>query len=261
MKARVMLFAVVLIFISALDYQAQELDGNRLTVYGKVRVFAKADRATITFDIKGVGRSLQAAFNDANRQISAIAEKLYAIGLSEDNISTSFFQSRENFGDKAFLSSKRDYCAIMTAYITTDSLELLEPIVVILSESEVRRIADITFELINYSELRKDAMARAVDKAEEKAELISGQLGIPRGNIIEIEELKSSEPQQMSPYHLRTLRPSGPFNAPLILLSGSQSESPDNSGIFAQEIRFDSEVRLVYEILDDTQSIEMGQRD
>ena len=255
MKARVLLFAMVLIFISALDYQAQELDGNRLTVYGKVRVFAKADRATVTFNIKGVGRSLQLAFNDANKQINAIAERLHAIGLSEGNLSTSFFRSSENFGDKAFLSSKRDYRAIMTACITTDSLELLESIVVILSESEVRRIANITFELINYSEVRKDAMARAIDKAKEKAELISRQLGIRSGNIIEIEELKSTEPQNPWIY---PLIPSGPFNAPLVLSSSSRSENPDNSGIFAQEIRFDSEVRLVYEILDDTEDIEIG---
>jgi hypothetical protein len=36
-----------------------------------------------------------------------------------------------------------------------NSLSLLEPIVIILSESEVERIVDISFDLTNYSEMRK----------------------------------------------------------------------------------------------------------
>lgn len=55
MKSLKILFIAVL-YLSVTSF-GQEVENNRLTVYGKVKVFAKADRANIVFNLKGVGSS------------------------------------------------------------------------------------------------------------------------------------------------------------------------------------------------------------
>lgn len=249
MKSIKILFIAVL-FLSVASF-AQEVEDNRLTVYGKVKVFAKADRANIVFHLKGVGSSLNRAFDDAKQQMSIISTKLENIGLSKRDISTSFFQSRENFGDKAFLSSKKDYCAIMTVTVTTDSLELLEPVVVILSESRVESISSISFDLINYLDLRKRGLKEAVLKAKEKADLVSKELDLVCGDVLSVEEIKGPEPESRS---LTFNRYPSPFNVPLFTQEGPSYERGDESSIYSQEISFFSEVRIIFEIVNNESS-------
>jgi len=92
---------------------AQEITEKGMTVRGKARVYAPANRAKVSFSIEGVGKSLEAAFDDARLKMDSIASDLYAIGLSDRDIESSFY-SGENFGNKAFWSSKRDYKATLS---------------------------------------------------------------------------------------------------------------------------------------------------
>jgi uncharacterized protein YggE len=254
MRLRLIVFLVIGLLILAQSSYSQDIEENELTVYGKVRVFAKTDRANIPFVIRGFGKSLEEALGRANAKIDSVTEKLYALGLTEKNLSTSFFQSRENYGDKAFLSSKKDYRVTMNASITTDSLHLLEAIVIILSESNVERIDNVTFELINYSQLKKDALQKAVSQAKEKAEMMTQQLGVGCGDVIEIEEIRIDEPK--IPSHSRNY--SDTFNeAYLFGHLAVADEIFTSPGFFAQEITFDSEVKVVFKILNKSNSPEI----
>jgi uncharacterized protein YggE len=246
MKSFKILFIAIL-FLSVTS-MAQDVKKNHLTVFGKTKVFSKADRANIFFHIKGVGSGLNRAFDDAKQQMSIISIKLENIGLGERDISTSFFQSRENLGDKAFLSSKKDYCATMTVTITTDSLELLEPIVVILSESQVESISSISFDLTDYSDLRKRGLREAILKAKEKANFVSKELGLVCGDVLSVEEIRSPEPESRPTTFNRY---SSPFNVPLFVQEGSSYQTRDESSIYSQEISFFSEVKVTFEAVND----------
>lgn len=48
------LIKALFIFILVANCLSQEIKNNRLTVFGKVKVFTKADRANIIFHIKGL---------------------------------------------------------------------------------------------------------------------------------------------------------------------------------------------------------------
>jgi len=239
-------FNLLLILFITANCLSQEILDNHLTVYGKVKVFAKADRATITFNLKGTGSSLKSAFNDAKIQMNKISTALNNVGISEKDISTSFFQSSENYGDKAFLSSKKDYRAIMTVTITTDSLELLEPMVVILSENKVENISNISFDLIDFFNLKKKGLEKAISKAKEKADLICKEFGIKYSKILSIEEIKSPEPE--NPFKNYQEYPYLPFNAPLLMSERSLYKGKEFSSIYSQEISFYSEVKVMFEI-------------
>ena len=243
MLSKKLIVYCIMLMILSYGLNAQEIDKNKLTVFGKVRVFAQTDRATISFNIEGVGKTLENAFSDANGKIHSISEKLFEIGLNENDLVTSMFKNKENFGNKAFLSSKRDFKTTMSASVVTDSLELLEDIIIILSKSDIEIISNISFELVDYSKLRMDAFKKAAAKAKEKAEMISELLGIKLGNVIEFEQLKPEKVHSSSPL---ISNKSNPFNAPIIL----QDYNRKGGWNYAEEIQFDSEVKLVYEILD-----------
>ena len=246
------IYSLLIILILTTTCLSQEVKDNQLTVYGKVKVFAQADRASITLHIKGTGSSLKNAFDDAKTQMNTISTKLNNIGLGEKEISTSFFQSSENYGDKAFLSSKKDYRATMTVTITTDSLELLEPIVIILSEGEVENISNISFELINYFDFRKKGLEKAISKAREKADLICKELGISYDKILSVEEIESPDLVNEPKFSWQRNYPS-PFNAPIVLAErfNVPGETPS---IYSQEISFYSEVKVTLQIINNDSS-------
>ena len=218
-----------------------KIEKNKLTVYGKVKVITKGDIAKIRFSLKEYGKSLQEAFEKANNEMNIISGKLFEIGLEEKELSTSFFNSSENFGDRAFWSSKKDYSAEMDVLITTTKMDLLEKIVSALSESKIEKIESVAFELQDYEQLKKDAFTSAIRKAKDKADLISEMLGIEYKGVTEFTEIKT-----IGPISLASPMPSPqtPFNA--IVLNRADFEQ--GSGLFAQEFSFESEVKIVYEI-------------
>ena len=139
----------------------------------------------------------------------------------------------------------------MTVAITTDSLELLEPVVVVLSENNVERISSISFDLINYSDLRKRGLREAILKAREKAELVSKELGLVCGDVASVEEIRSPEPE------IRATTFGGystPFNVPLLMEEGPSYERGGEASIYSQEISFFSEVKVTFEILNEESS-------
>jgi len=247
MRIRLMALSMVLCLMAG---AAIAQDHDSLFVSGKVRVFAKADRARVVFEINGFGSSLHQAFDKAGTKMDSIIARLAAIGLSENDLSTSLFTNRENYDTKAFLSHKKDYQTTMTAAVTTRRVDLLKSIIIILSESEVDRVANVSFELVDYEQLRKDALVKATAIAREKATLVAEQLGITLAGVLRFEEIKTAEP--VRPHFTagyESFELSGPFNAPLQF---SLDEDAVGAGIFPEEIQFDSEVKVVFAIGNDS---------
>lgn len=184
------LFVVFFVVFNVLCF-SQEIQKNQLIVYGYGSVEKEADIAKLYFSIRGLGPSLELAVKDAQSKIAAITNKLFAIGLKESNISTQSFSSSENYRDKAFWSSDKDYEATMSVNITIDSLKLLEPSVIIISEHNVNNLSNINFELKNDEEVKLQARDVAVKNAIEKAKIYASNLNIELGTVLNVEELLS----------------------------------------------------------------------
>lgn len=246
-----MSFALLVVMLIGGMTSAQEMKDHKLTVYGKVRVFAKADRATMRFDIKGVGNTLNAAFDNARLKLDSIATRLYAVGLQKTDLSTSFFRNEENFGDKAFLSSKKDFRAVMTVTIATRQLELLEQITIILSEGSIERIQSVEFDLVNYRQLRNDAIQQAAEAAKEKAEIAAKSMGVTCGETLEFEELRAQavESDNSWPKVVRARRDIiNPFNRGYYAAGVVGLDQTD--GVFyAQDFEFEAEVKVTFAIV------------
>jgi hypothetical protein len=71
-KLKISITFLLIIFFNVF---AHDIYNNRLTVFGKVKVFADADRDYVVFNIKGVGSNLKFAINDAKNKMQNIMNK------------------------------------------------------------------------------------------------------------------------------------------------------------------------------------------
>jgi uncharacterized protein YggE len=244
---------VVLILILAcysLYAQQTEQKINQISVQGSVELKEMADQASLSFSVKGVGSSLRQAVENADKNTKVVTDKLIALGIKEKNISTSSFYSGENYGDKAFLSSSRDYQANITTVIKVDSLKLLQPVLFAISESDVQILSQIAFSLKDEVGFRRRARIEAALKAKEKAEDMTKALNITLGKFISIDEVQPTQSSQ-TPLFQRSSRanPFNPvtFNTVLGVQAGVIDESI-GSGFFAQTISITSLVYVTFEI-------------
>lgn len=243
---RVIIAIVSLLQSQPLLAQLSESKLNHFSVQGSVELKEVADQASLSFSIKGVEATLRQAVENADKKTKSLTDKLTTLGVKVRNIATSQFYSGDNLGDKAFLSSSRDYRAIITTTIKIDSLRLLQPVIFAISEAEVEELSQIFFSLKDEFAFRRRARIEAALKAKEKADDIAKALGITIGKVFAIEEM---------PTHVMTPPPmfgSGgnypnPFN-PGTPLSASIVDESKGSGFFAQTVTATSQIRVTFEI-------------
>ena len=242
------LFTIALITITqALLAQQPDQRINQIAVEGTVELKQLADQASLNFSVKGVGPTLRQAVDNADRNTKSVTNKLLALGVKERNLSTSSFYSGENRGDKAFLSSSRDFQAQITTVVTIDSLPLLEPILFAISECEVQSVSQVTFSLKDEPSLRKKARVEAALKAREKADDLAKTLGVTLGKVISIDE---GQPNQSRQGQILLRGIASPFNnSSYNMLPANEAVVVDATigyGFFAQTISIVSQVYVYF---------------
>ena len=248
MKRTILIVLLVTLAGYVSPAQDHQSASNQITVLGSVELREIADQANFTFSGKGVGSSLRLAVENANKKMKVVTDKLIQLGIPARNISTSRFYSGENYGDKAFLSSSRDYQATLTSLVKVDSLPLLESVLYTISESDVQNLSNIGFALKDELDPRRRARTGAALKAKEKAEDIARALGVVLGRLISVEE---TDPTRVYSQQAAQNYPS-PFNPSVTqiqyLRGGSTTDESVGAAFFAQTITVTSQVRAVFEI-------------
>ncbi len=228
----IMLVLPVLAFSSQNRSAEPERFRNLITVEGSVLSEVPADFASFHFTVSGSGKDLSAAVAGVKRKVQKITDALFEIGLDERSLSTSRFYSGENFENKAFFTSNRDFIASIKVNVGVKDFDLLEPAVLLVSDSGVDQLSDIRFQLKGIEEIRAGAFEAAINKAKEKAQTIQNNLDIENIRVVSVEEVSNSGYPN-------------PFN--LVRSFGDDSQGP-GSLIFAETIRVAVRVRVVYEI-------------
>jgi uncharacterized protein len=257
MKHFFLLFVLFFGMPNIISAQQDEFAQNYISMIGSVELKEIADQASFYFTIKGVGETLRLAVEDAETKTKNLSEKIIQLGIKKNNLSTSDFLSGENYGDKAFLSSSRDYQATIITMIKTDSLDLLRPLLFMISEAEVENISTISFSLKDELGLRRRARIEAGLKAKEKAEDITNALGVKLGKVLTIEEIQSTQTYTNQNQNLRIR---GGYNYPNPFNPGTYNVLEENyanptavdevkgSGFFANTVSITSQVKVIFVI-------------
>ncbi|MEW6196764.1 MAG: SIMPL domain-containing protein [Bacteroidota bacterium] len=222
--------SILLLFTSTLFGQ-QYLGDNKLVVEGSSDLIIESDRASFDFSVLGYGSTLRDAVIDAKTKVSNATQVLFKYGIPKQNISTSTFESGENFGGKAFLSSSKDFKTLMTVFVIVDSLSKLEDIIISLSELGIESIANVNYSLTDLAKYKLQSKENAIEDAKNKAKQIADKFGVTLKKVIYIEE---SSFYQNYP---------NPFNPTTKIMSDIFSST---TSLYAKPVKISQKIKVVY---------------
>ena len=130
------------------------------------------------------------------------------------------------------MSSSEDYLTKINISVIVDSLDLLEEIILALSEEDVEEISNIKFSLKDYTHYKEKVRKMAINNAKEKAKKIANEFGVKIKKVIYI---STSSFSQGYP---------NPFNP------STKIDLPYESsvGFYARPIKLSNKIKVVYEI-------------
>lgn len=161
---------------------------HKLVVEGNAKLIIESDRATFNYQVKGYGSNLREAVSNAKSKASSATEILKSFGLTKSDISTSLFHSGENPYGSSFLSSSEDFVTNITTSVIVDSLEILEELILTLSDNDIEFISNIEFSLSNVEMFEEKVKKMAIEDAKVKGALIAEQFEVKIKKVIYIEE-------------------------------------------------------------------------
>ncbi len=238
------LFLVIVIFVALFtqNHFCQENNANQLIVYGDALIKVPTNIASYSFTIYGLGSTLETAVNKSRDKVKKITSALIGLGLKEQNFSTSSFHSGENRGDKAFLSSSRDFRAAITVNIKVDSLDMLEQSIIKVSEFAPDNITNVKFTLSDYSNYSSLAFEQAGIDAMNKALNLAKKMNLNLGSPIYIEDI--SEPYRNYPPELRGSR----GDAVAYYVDGIILPQNKDHAFFSPLVEIKSQVKVIYSL-------------
>ena len=211
----------------------QYLGDNKLVIEGTSDIIVESDRASLSFSVFGFGSTLREAVIDAKTKISNATQILSKFDIPKRNISTSAFESGENFGGKAFLSASKDYKTLMTVFVIVDSLPNLEDIIIGLTENGIESISNINYSLKNSDKYKALSKEEAINDAQKKAKQIADKFGVTLKKVLYIEESGFSQNYP------------SPFNPTTRIMNEIISTSVS---LYSKPVKVSQKIKVVYAI-------------
>lgn len=179
-KKTVIIFAVLL---TALSVFAQS---RTITVIGEADLANEADQAVFDFMIGEKGKSLDDAYNKAQKKATAIVAQFVAAGID----SASLQQSKLQIDDTGYelFSENRKY-AVIKIRASISNMKLVSKALSILNDFKVGYIRDIELVLSQEQEIKEKCLALAIENAKKGAQVAAQSNSLVLGNILAIEEI------------------------------------------------------------------------
>ncbi len=233
---KIIRIAIFVFTLFSISYGQDSLK-NSITTFGTVQLNIPADYAQVSFIINANGSTLREAVDKAKKVVQSITTDLFEMGLSKNSISTTHFYSGENFGGKSFFTSKNDYKTEITTFVRVDSLDILEDVVLKISDHKPDEISDISFQLNNPENYKMKAINEAIKKAKQKAIILAKEMDVEIDKPIKIKELFVS---QEANYNFRGQR-TNHLNAVYMVDGVDQL----GQSIYSEKIKVEAQVELI----------------
>ena len=158
-----------------------------LTVQGTGMVAVEADRASISIGVEENARSVRSAMAGVNERMACVVDALLEMGVDEADIATDAVSVYANYDyetDQRLLGYTASNILTVMVADADDAGAVVDAAVA----AGANRLNSIDFFAADTSEAQKQALALAVERAREKAELLAGAAGLTLGEILEIRE-------------------------------------------------------------------------
>ncbi|MGI6374139.1 MAG: SIMPL domain-containing protein [Patescibacteria group bacterium] len=227
------------IVITALVITNQTKDKDRFSVSGSGTVYAQADIANIEIGLRtATKKTALEAVTDNTKKMNEIIAAVGELGVEKKDIKTANYNLNPVYNyTQARGQELIGYEVYQNISLKIRDLDKIGEVIAKTTEQGANQVGNISFTIDDEYELKNQARELAINKAQEKAELIAAQSGMKLGRIKDVvENYYDYQPVMYS-------------NAKLLLDASFREEggmaSPDiQSG--QNEVKV--EVTLVYEV-------------
>lgn len=216
-------------------------DNDRFSVSGSGTVYAKADIANMSVGLKTeVKKTAAEATKENSEKMNEVLNVLKDLGIESKDIKTTSYNLNpvyrwtENDGQK--LTGYEVYQAVS---LKVRDLDKIGDIIAKTTEKGANQVGGINFTIDDEYELKNEARSLAIEKAKEKAKIISEQTGIKLGKITAVHESYYS-PMPTYDYAYSNVRKEAAFG-----LGGDSVSAP---GIESGQNEVRVEVSLIYRV-------------
>lgn len=194
-------------------------------VSGEGVVKAPPDRAWVTIGAESRSRDPKEAQAQNAKAMSAVQEKLAALGLAKDQIRTVGYDLQLEFDWTNGKQTPRGYVARNTIEVRVDEIGRVGEVLDAAVTTGATSIHGLRFDLKKREALEREALRLAVVDAKARADAIASGAGSTVGRVIRIEEggartIPPPQPVMMARMAADEARPSTPVAAGEIEIRG-----------------------------------------
>jgi uncharacterized protein YggE len=195
---------------------------------GEASVRRAPDRAWVTIGAETHARTAQEAQRANADAMTAVNEKLKALGIAADAIQTIGYDLQPEFDYANGKQTLRGYVARNQVQVKVDALPKLGEIIGAAVATGATSVSGVRFDVQDRDAAEREALRRAVADARSRAEAAAAGAGMKVERVIKIEELR--EPQ-------------GPGPRPVMMMAKAEA-APGSVPIETGEIEIRARVNL-----------------
>ncbi|AEE96374.1 SIMPL domain-containing protein [Mahella australiensis] len=165
-----------------------KIDKSILTAAGEGKVMAKPDRATINMGVQIDDKDAKTAQTQNAQKMDAVVKKLKALGISDEDIKTSQYNVFPQYDYSEDKSTLRGYQVVNMVNVTIKDTAKLGDIIDQATQAGANRMDSIAFTISEPDKYYNEAIAKAIEQAKEKANVMANTAGVKIKATINVSE-------------------------------------------------------------------------
>ncbi len=182
------LFVLFIALILTLTAAASAMAESTITVNGTGEIRISADTAVISLGVNARDKDVLKAQQKVNESIAAIRTALIGQGVKEENINTEFINIYAAYDYQNGEEMLAAYNASSTLAIKVTDMESVGTLIDSAFAAGANTLNGISFSASDTEEAESEAMRKAVEDAQKKAEILAQASGLKITGILTINE-------------------------------------------------------------------------
>lgn len=182
------IFTLFIALIFMLTAAASAMAESQITVNGTGEIRISADTAVISLGVNARDKDVLKAQQKANEAIAAIRTALIGSGVKETNINTEYINIYAVYDYQNGEEMLAAYNASSTLSIKVTDMESIGSLIDASFEAGANTLNGISFSASDTEEAETEAMKKAVEDANKKAEVLAQASGLKITGIVSINE-------------------------------------------------------------------------
>lgn len=182
------IFGLFIVLIMTLTAAASVMAESTITVNGTGEIRISADTAVISLGVNARDKDVLKAQQKVNESIAAIRTALIGQGVKEENINTEFINIYAAYDYQNGEEMLAAYNASSTLAIKVTDMESVGTLIDSAFAAGANTLNGISFSASDTEEAESEAMRKAVEDAQKKAEILAQASGLKITGILTINE-------------------------------------------------------------------------